>query len=56
LIQNRLFLDNIRNFQRCLKTNYLWMYGYLLHSNSYWTHTINARNGSKTWSIDFHWL
>jgi len=21
MIQNRLFLDNIRNFQRCLKTN-----------------------------------
>jgi len=56
LIQNRLFFDNIRNFQRCLKTNYLWMYGYLLHSNSYWTHTINARNRSKRRSIDFHWL
>ena len=51
-----LFANNIRNLQHCLKTNYLWMYGYLLHSNSYWTHTINTRNRSKRWSIDFHWL
>jgi len=53
---DRLFLNNIWNLQRCLKTNYLWMYGYLLYSNSYWTHTINTRNRSKRWSIDFHWL
>ena len=51
-----LFANNIRNLQRCLKTNYLWMYGYLLYSNSYWTHAIKTKYRSKSWSIYFPWL
>ena len=51
-----LFANNIRNLQRCLKTNYLWMYGYLLYSNTYWTHTIKTKYRSKNWSLYFPWL